>query len=139
MVSMLCPDFLEFQDVLKKMRLLDDKIVYTLNTSLPTESFQNKMNATSACQDLYTQIQKGHAERENVIKNCIVMTAETVKTLKEAKEKKPDDFDIQKNLKAEQRKLRLLQTELSVEEVIKEKTTKLFTEKCRLYFKPPTS
>lgn len=32
--------------------------------------------------------------------------------------------------------LRLLQTELSVEEVIKEKTTKLFTEKCRSYYKP---
>ncbi|KAJ2952112.1 hypothetical protein O0L34_g4382 [Tuta absoluta] len=139
MVSMLCPDFLEFQEVLKKMRLLDDKIVYALNTSLPTESFQNKVNATSACQDLYTQIQKGHADRENVIKNCIVMTAESVKSLKEAKENKPDDFDIQKNLKAEQRKLRLLQTELSVEEVIKEKTTKLFTEKCRVYFKPATS
>lgn len=34
--------------------------------------------------------------------------------------------------------LRLLQTELSVEEVIKEKTTKLFTEKCRSYYKPTT-
>lgn len=32
--------------------------------------------------------------------------------------------------------LRLLQTELSVEEVIREKTTKLFTEKCRSYYKP---
>ncbi|XP_049869994.1 protein MIX23 [Pectinophora gossypiella] len=136
MVSMLCPDFMEFQDILKKMRILDDKIVYALNTSLPTESFQTKVDATSACQDLYSQIQKGHSERENVIKNCIVVTAESVKNLKAAKEQTPDDFEVLKNLKTEQRKLRLLQTELSVEEVIKEKTTKLFTEKCRTYFKP---
>ena len=49
------------------MRVLDDKIVYALNTSLPTESFKNKIDASSACQNLYDQIQKGHSERENVI------------------------------------------------------------------------
>ncbi|XP_063360307.1 protein MIX23 [Cydia amplana] len=133
---MFCPDFSEFQDVLKKMRVLDDKIVYALNTSLPTESFRNKIDATSACADLYSQIQKGHTDREAVIKNCIVSTADTVKKLRAAKEERPDDYDVLKTLKAEQRKLRLLQTELSVEEVIREKTTKLFTEKCRSYYKP---
>ncbi|XP_026322268.1 coiled-coil domain-containing protein 58 [Hyposmocoma kahamanoa] len=136
MASFLCPDFLEFQDVLKKMRILDDKIVYALNTSIPTESFQTKINATEACQDLYSQIQKGHADRENVIKHCITVTAEAVKNLKAAKAQNSDDFEVLKNLKSEQRKLRLLQTELSVEEVIREKTTKLFTEKCRSYYKP---
>lgn len=118
------------------MRILDDKIVYALNTSIPTESFQSKVDATSACEDLYYQIQKGHTEREDIIKNCIMTTADSVKKLKAVKEAQPSDFEILKNLKAEQKKLRLLQTELSVEEVIKEKTTKLFTEKCRSYFKP---
>ncbi|KAF9815873.1 hypothetical protein SFRURICE_009771 [Spodoptera frugiperda] len=134
--QMNCPDFLEFQDILKKMRVMDDKIVYALNTSIPTESFANKVDAHSACEDLYSQIQKGHTDRENVIKNCILVTAETVKQLKAVKDEKPNDFEVLKNLKAEQKKLRLLQTELSVEEVIKEKTTKVFTEKCRSYYKP---
>lgn len=87
------------------MRVLDDKIVYSLNTSIPTESFKTKIDASSACQDLYEQIQKGHSERENVIKNCIMMTAETVKQLKSAKDSKPDDMDINKNLKYEQKKV----------------------------------
>lgn len=87
------------------MRLLDDKIVYALNTSIPTESFRTKVNATAACEDLYSQIQKGHSERENVIKNCIVATAELVKKLKVEKENKPDDYDTIKNLKSEQRKV----------------------------------
>ncbi|KAL4707607.1 hypothetical protein ACJJTC_002973 [Scirpophaga incertulas] len=139
MISMICPDFLEFQDILKKMRILDDKIVYSLNTSIPTESFQSKIDASAACQDLYVQIQKGHSDRENIIKNCIVATAESVKKLKLAKEERPNDFDILKNLKGEQKKLRLLQTELSVEEVIREKTTKVFVEKCRAYYKPQDS
>nr|XP_037868915.1 coiled-coil domain-containing protein 58 isoform X2 [Bombyx mori] len=118
------------------MRILDDKIVYALNTSIPTESFKAKIDATAACHDLYSQIRTGHSERENVIKNCILATAESVKKLKAVKEEKPNDLEVLRNLKAEQKKLRLLQTELSVEEVIQEKTTKLFTEKCRSYYKP---
>lgn len=89
------------------MRVLDDKIVYALNTSLPTESFKNKIDASSACQNLYDQIQKGHSERENVIKNCIVSTAESVKKLKAAKENTPDNLDILRDLKTEQRKVLL--------------------------------
>lgn len=87
------------------MRVLDDKIVYALNTSLPTESFRGKVDASSACQDLFSQIQKGNSERENVIKNCIVATAETVKNLKTVKAERPDDLDALKNLKSEQRKV----------------------------------
>lgn len=87
------------------MRILDDKIVYALNTSIPTESFANKVDAPAACQDLYTQIQKGHSERDNVIKNCIVATAEIVKKLKAEKDEKPNDFEVMKQLKAEQKKV----------------------------------
>lgn len=87
------------------MRVLDDKIVHALNTSLPTESFRKKVDTGSVCQDLFSQIKKGHADRENVIKNCIVVTAESVKTLRAAKEIKPDDFDTLKDFKAEQRKV----------------------------------
>lgn len=87
------------------MRVLDDKIVYALNTSLPTESFQNKVDASLVCQDLYNQIQKGHGERENIIKNCIVSTADGVKKLMVAKERSPYDVDVLMNLKTEQRKV----------------------------------
>lgn len=87
------------------MRILDDKIVYALNTSIPTESFASKVNAHSACEDLYSQIQKGNSQREDVIKNCIVATAEEVKKLKTAKEEKPNDIEVLKNLKSEQKKV----------------------------------
>lgn len=87
------------------MRVLDDKIVYTLNTSIPTESFQKKIDAASVCQDLHNQITKGHSEREATIKNCIVATADTLKKLKVAKEENPNDFDVLKNYKSEQRKV----------------------------------
>lgn len=91
------------------MRTLDDKIVYALNTSLPTESFHGKTDASSSCEHLYSQLQTGHSEREKVIKNCIVVTAEAVKNLKSLKEQKPEELDILKNLKSEQRKVSIIQ------------------------------
>ena len=38
------------------MRLIDDKIVYALNTSIPTASFKGKIDPTSKCKELYHQV-----------------------------------------------------------------------------------
>ena len=38
------------------MRLIDDKIVYALNTSIPTASFKEKIDPTSKCKELYLQV-----------------------------------------------------------------------------------
>lgn len=38
------------------MRLLDDKIIYKLNTSLPTDSFKQLTDATTNCKQLYVQV-----------------------------------------------------------------------------------
>lgn len=40
------------------MRLLDDKIIYRLNTSLLTDSFKQEFNATNNCKELHDQV--GH-------------------------------------------------------------------------------
>ena len=37
------------------MRFLDDKIIYALNSSLPTDSFKGKVDGSAACKDLYDQ------------------------------------------------------------------------------------
>lgn len=44
------------QDVLNKMRNVDDKIVYMLNTSIPTESFKAQMDPSATCKQLYDQV-----------------------------------------------------------------------------------
>lgn len=46
------------QDALKKMRMLDDKIIYTFNTSMPTDSFKGQYDATTTCKDLYEQVSR---------------------------------------------------------------------------------
>lgn len=93
------------QDVLKKMREVDDKIIYALNVSIPTESFKQEIDASNTCRELYEALQSGNNKRETAIKNCIKASAERLKNLKEQRDINEDDFGISKNLKSEQRKV----------------------------------
>ncbi|XP_058829408.1 protein MIX23 [Topomyia yanbarensis] len=128
-----CGDFSQFQEKLKKMRDLDDKIIYALNTSLPTESFKGQVDPEVKCRDLHRQLQTGYIHRQEAIKSCIVSCADNVKQLKDKREETRDDVVLNKQFKTEQRKLRLLQAELSVEDIIRERTQKAFRERCRLF------
>ncbi|XP_047001298.1 protein MIX23 isoform X2 [Schistocerca americana] len=123
-------------DALKKMRTVDDKIVYMLNTSIPTESFKGQVDPTATCKQLYEELKSSYDTREAAIKKCITLTAERVKELKVQRESRVDDISLLKNLRKEQTKLRLLQSELNVEEVVKERSTKVYYERCRPFFKP---
>lgn len=87
------------------MRDLDDKIVYALNTSIPTESFKGQLSANEKCTDLYGKLNSTYDSRNKIIKNCIAVTANRVKDLKSKKEENPDDISIYKNFKSEQRKV----------------------------------
>ncbi|XP_001602291.2 coiled-coil domain-containing protein 58 [Nasonia vitripennis] len=131
-----CGDFLEFQNSLQKMRQIDDKIIYMLNTTIPTESFKGQVDPTTKCKDLFKQIQSGHAQREIAIKKCLNTAHERVKALKEQRDAGKDDPTLIKNLRKEQSTLRLLQSELGVEEVIKNRTSQVYYERCRRFYKP---
>ncbi|XP_061391708.1 protein MIX23 [Musca vetustissima] len=134
-ISYSCHDFLGFQEALKKMRDIDDKIIYTLNSSLPTESFKGQVNSEQTCRDLYDKLKVGHKQREEAIRGCIMVSADTLKTLREQREANPDDVDVNKKFKSEQRKLRVLQSELNVEDIVKDRSYKAFNERCRVFFR----
>ena len=38
------------------MRTLDDKIIYKLNTSVPTQSFAGQVSAEERCKELYEEV-----------------------------------------------------------------------------------
>lgn len=43
-----------FQDHLKKLRDIDDKLVYALNVSIPTQSFKGQVHAEENCKGTLT-------------------------------------------------------------------------------------
>lgn len=88
------------------MRDLDDKIIYALNTTIPTESFKGQLNASEKCTELYGKLNATYDNRNKVIKNCIAVTANRVKELKTKKDNDPDDILVYKDFKLEQRKVK---------------------------------
>lgn len=132
-----CEEFAEFQELLKVMRTIDDRIVHELNTTVPTASFAGKIDASQTCKQLYESLMEAHASRDRVIKNCIAQTSAVVKHLREEREKNLDDLTLLKQLRKEQTKLKWMQSELNVEEVVNDRSWKVFNERCRIHFKPP--
>lgn len=82
------------------MRKIDDIIINTLNTAIPTDSFHP--DGDSACRELYNKLGKGNVERSKAIKSCITVAADRVKNLKEQRKSNSDDITLSKALRSEQ-------------------------------------
>ncbi|KAM3860867.1 protein MIX23 [Diretmus argenteus] len=132
-----CEDFSMFQEVLKVMRTIDDRIVHSLNTTVPTVSFSGKVDATQTCKQLYESMMEAHLSRDKAIKHCIAQTSEVVGRLREERVKDSENLALIKQLRKEQTKLKLMQSELNVEEVVNDRSLKIFSERCRIHYTPP--
>ena len=44
------------QESLSQMRAIDDRIIYKLNTSIPTQSFSGQVSAATQCKQLYDEV-----------------------------------------------------------------------------------
>ncbi|KAM6970921.1 protein MIX23 [Tautogolabrus adspersus] len=132
-----CEDFSMFQEVLKVMRNIDDRIVHSLNTTVPTVSFSGKVDATQTCKQLYESMMEAHLSRDKAIKSCIAQTSQVVGQLRQERAKDSDNLALIKQLRKEQTKLKMMQSELNVEEVVSDRSLKVFNERCRIHYTPP--
>uniref|UniRef100_A0A2I3HF26 Uncharacterized protein n=1 Tax=Nomascus leucogenys TaxID=61853 RepID=A0A2I3HF26_NOMLE len=101
-------------ELLKVMRPIDDRIVHELNTTVPTASFAGKIDASQTCKQLYESLMAAHASRDRVKKNCIAQTSAI----------NLDDLTLLKQLRKQQTRLKWMQSEFSVEEVVNDRSWK---------------
>ncbi|KAJ8010965.1 hypothetical protein DPEC_G00080630 [Dallia pectoralis] len=132
-----CEDFSMFQEVLKVMRNIDDRIVHSLNTTVPTTSFSGRVDASQTCKQLYASLMEAHLSRDRAIKTCIARTSELVSKLREERAS-ANNMTTLRLLRKEQTKLKLMRSELNVEEVVNDRSLKVFNERCRTHYTPPT-
>ncbi|XP_075911938.1 protein MIX23 isoform X2 [Petromyzon marinus] len=136
MAAVNCEDFSEFQEALRSMRQIDDRIAHELNASVPTASIARAVNLAHTCGQLHSA--EAHAGRAAVISRCVALTSATLARLSERRgEEEADRPALNKALRSQQTTLKLMQSELNVEEVVNDQTWKVFNERCRLHFKPP--
>ncbi|XP_050689119.1 protein MIX23-like isoform X2 [Eriocheir sinensis] len=119
------------------MRTIDDKIVYELNLATPTQSFRSEVDPKAHCADLYRQLTQIYNERGTLIQRCVEEAREELKGMQSEIVKRRDDPLFMRKVRSEQSKVRELQNESSIEEIIRERSLKVFYEKCHLFYKPP--
>lgn len=73
---------------------------------------------------IYDKLTDAYKQREDVIKKCINEASGRIKSLKQ---QQTENIDVIKSMRKEQKKLRLMQNELNVEEVVKDRSLKVFT------------
>ncbi|KAB7496389.1 Coiled-coil domain-containing protein 58 [Armadillidium nasatum] len=122
--------------LLKEMRAIDDKIIYQLNLATPTASFRKEEDPTENCKELFSHLEKTYKDRSTLITNCLDEFRSNVRGLAEKFSTNKDDYILHRKLRSEQSKVRELQSELTIEEIIRQRSLKAFEEKCKLFFKP---
>uniref|UniRef100_UPI00358E422B protein MIX23 isoform X2 n=1 Tax=Myxine glutinosa TaxID=7769 RepID=UPI00358E422B len=125
------------KEMLNRLRTTDDRIVHELNVSVPTASISALVDPTTTCKQLYMKLQEAHQTRAAAIRACVTLSSKHINELNDQRVGDYDDLTLRKELRNEQLKLKMFQSELNVEEVVNDRTWKVFNERCRLYFKPP--
>uniref|UniRef100_A0A0R3RTS6 MICOS complex subunit MIC10 n=1 Tax=Elaeophora elaphi TaxID=1147741 RepID=A0A0R3RTS6_9BILA len=121
-----CLDLLAFQDMLNKLRQTDDKILFELNTALPSESFCVNVDKGEKCRSIYKKLLTMRIKRMNLIQHCIDENQTNIARLRE--EKSPVG-----NIRNVQNTLRMIRSEMDVESIINERSEKAVHDRCRTF------
>ncbi|XP_042224099.1 protein MIX23-like isoform X4 [Homarus americanus] len=134
------------------MRAIDDKIIYELNLATPTQSFRNEVNPENHCRTLHERIvsellmwyrrgaltlSKTYEHRGAMIETCLNESRVKVRSLQAEALHKKENPQILRKIRSEQSRIRELQNEVTIEEIIRERSLRVFEERCRQFFKPP--
>lgn len=90
------------------MRDFDEKVVYNLNISLPTESIKARTTVSpdTSCKELFEHLKNSYMGRKTKINECVLSTVDTVQTIKKQREENMNDVQLEKKFKSQQRKVK---------------------------------
>lgn len=129
-----CQDIIGLQEHLKRLRSVDDSIILNLNTTVLTTSFQKDIEQNiKNCKALHEQLNQAYESRNKIINICLADADAKVAQLIEAKQQNYSDLTVQKELKRQQTKQRMIRKEVTVEEIIQDRSLKALQERCRRY------
>ncbi|VDO31691.1 unnamed protein product [Onchocerca flexuosa] len=121
-----CLDLLAFQDMLNKLRQIDDKILFELNTALPSKSFSDNVDKGEKCRSIYKELLAMRVKRMNLIQHCVDENQVNITRL--WKEKAPVG-----DIRNAQNTLRMIRSEMDVENIVNEQSEKVVRDRCRTF------
>ncbi|EGD82293.1 hypothetical protein PTSG_02961 [Salpingoeca rosetta] len=145
-MSLPCDDFAEFKRLLLEMRDTDDKIIYKMNTIIPTKSNVDHLDATSNCAALYHELNSAHMQRRQSMERCLTQVQQEIRDLKTQLNVGDRDMRAEQGkgktslegqaLREKQALSRQIRRELVAEDILQEQTKKVFKDRCGRYYNP---
>ncbi|XP_063902362.1 protein MIX23-like [Zophobas morio] len=128
-----CKDYNVFKQSLKNLRRLDDLIVQKLNTTIPTDTFKNQCSIEKKrelCESFRIKLAEAHKFREWCIVDCIAEAEKEVNELRTQKLEDRDNDDVVEAYQSSLQKLRMLKSDLAAEQVVQERSIKVWSQRC---------
>ena len=125
----LCEDYQQFQRTLKRLRDVDDKIAYALNLSTPTASMVARgADPGARCAQLRSQLLECHEARRQLVGGCVELLQTELAGLRA--EQREGAANLRQQILGKQQRLRMVEAELGVEQIITARTEAAFKAKC---------
>ncbi|CAG8838350.1 25877_t:CDS:2, partial [Gigaspora margarita] len=110
--------------LMKEYRKIDDNIILRMNTT-DTHSEQ-------ACAEFFKQLTKAYSKRGQIINRCLKELEKKQKALADD----PYDNDLKNQMFVEESKRRMINNEITVEEIVRYRSLTVFKNKCRMFHIP---
>lgn len=120
-----CEDFNFFEARLTALRKSDDLISIELN--------KIDVNSQAECGNIWKKLTAGYELRDRSIHRCVEAAMSSVAALRAEVKANPDDTDLELDLLREQDKLSNIKSELTVEQIVKNRSLMLFKDKCHSF------
>ncbi|KAK9764633.1 hypothetical protein K7432_007710 [Basidiobolus ranarum] len=118
-----CYNLTYFKDLMKGLRKIDDNIMLQMNST--------NIHSENACATIFGQLSEAYKKREKSIQYCLTVLDEELAIKQKELQEDPDDYDIRDSIYTDESKRRMIHNELVVEDIVRERSLKVFREKCR--------
>ncbi|RIB05937.1 caffeine-induced death protein 2 [Gigaspora rosea] len=126
--SSICYNLTYFKDLMKEYRKIDDNIILRMNTT-DTHSEQ-------ACAEFFKQLTKAYSKRGQIINRCLKIIDQELEKKQKALADDPYDNDLKNQMFVEESKRRMISNEITVEEIVRDRSLTVFKNKCRMFHIP---
>ncbi|KAF2350064.1 Caffeine-induced death protein 2 [Trinorchestia longiramus] len=123
----------DVQYLLRNLRVVDDKIIFGLNLATPTQSFRNTVDPAQKCEQLFHELAENYKERGALLERCLQHSTQRLSELRSIDP--ATDASLSWKIKSERSKVRELRNELGIEEILRERGRKVFTERCYRHYR----
>ncbi|KAJ1972227.1 hypothetical protein H4R35_004794 [Dimargaris xerosporica] len=123
-----CRNLSHFKEYMKELRRLDDNIMIRLNST--------NTHSAAACAELFERLSQAYIRREKAINYCLEVLDGQLTAKQQALDHGMGNASARSALYADDTKRRMIANEFTVEDIVRERSLRVFRDRCRLFTIP---